>query len=411
MKKVLIITYSFPPLNNIAARRFGDLSKHLKKNGWEASILTTNSKGPLEITVPSKNIFRIGTHPQKSSEIKGSSSNGNSFKSMFMNWKREAGFNARLIDRTYINWFNLIRKMDIDLLKEQKFDVIIASFGPGSSLFAGDYLSQKLKIPWIADFRDLGALYQDHEFKKNFLFRSLDLAIEKKLLSKATAVTTVSKGLKDELSLYYDLPVHVIYNGWEKIVGNKTGEIIEEPYIYYAGRFYEHQIKSIYMLIDSLEFTEHNLKIRTLGPESLNIKIYNYAKNNGVSDKVELLPPVSPEIVDEESELAALNLVVEDLDKSFDWKKGTLTGKFLSLLIKSPPILTIAREDSEIGEILKETGKGQLCTNKNEVVKFLINSELFKKNTINEKKIKGYSKEKQAELLSSILDRAITEKD
>ena len=408
---MLIITYSFPPLNNIAARRFGDISKYLEINGWEPFILTTNSVGSLKIPLPEKKIIRVGTHPQRSSEIRKKIDDKNNLKSTAIKFKREAGFNSRLIDRTYFNWYKLIKNMDLDILRKQKFDMIIASFGPGASLFAGNYLSEKLNVPWIADFRDLGALYKDNRFKKNSLFKNMDLAVERKLLKGASAITTVSNGLKEELVAYYDLPVHVIYNGWEKL-SNKTNEKLkskESPYIYYAGRFYEHRIDSLFMLIECLVSGELSLKIRSLGPKELNDKIMVFASEKGVSDKVELLAPADSETVDKESGMATINLVVEDLDKDFMWKKGNLTGKFLSLLIKQPPILAIARDDSEIGEILRETKKGELCSNEEEIRIFLNNQDPLKNNP-NEKRIEFYSKERQAELLSGILNNIITNK-
>ena len=93
---------------------------------------------------------------------------------------------------------------------------------------------------------------------------------------------------------------------------------------------------------------------------------------------------------------------MEDLDKHYEWKKGTLTGKLLNLLTKSPPILAIARDDSEIDTVLKETGKGLLCSTEREVQEFLFNLE-SNVYVSDEKKIRYYSKEMQAEKLARLL--------
>ncbi|MCM3111981.1 glycosyltransferase [Lederbergia lenta] len=407
-KKVLIITYSFPPLNNIAARRFGDLSKHLYNNDWEPYILTTMNTGPLDVFIPEENIYRIGKHPQVTSEIR---KNGNSIRkeSYAMRLKRKAGFNSRLIDRTYLNWYKLITKMDLEILKQKKFDIIIASFGPGAALFAGSFLSKNLNIPWIADFRDLGSLYKDHSLKKNFLFKALDIVIERQLLKSASAVTTVSEGLKGEITDFYRLPTYVIYNGWERSqsISKEKIEIEDEPYIYYAGRFYQHQLESIYLLLRSLKSHNFNLRIRSLGPNHLNENVIAYAKEIGINNRIQLLSPATPEIVESESSNSIINLVVEDLDKSFKWKKGTLTGKLLSLLIKPAPILAIARDDSEIGDVLRETSKGVLCSTVEEVNEFLLKINTYRATANSENQIMFYSKERQARELASVLKKYI----
>lgn len=404
MKKVLIITYSFPPLNNIASRRYADISKYLESYDWEPYILTTNSTGPIDIPIPQSNIYRVSSHPQKGSQVKEESSGGG-IKAEIMNLKRDIGFNSRIIDRTYYNWYRQIKKMDLNSLKKQNFDMIIASFGPGAALFIGRFLSKKLGVPWVADFRDLGALYRDNSFKQNAIFSKIDLMIEKRILQSASMIITVSKGLKDVLERQYNKPTDVIFNGWEKQLNENSSLTFErkEPYIYYAGRFYPHQMESIHVLLRAIKGSDLNFKIRSLGPRYLNEEIIEYAKSIGVLTKVKLLDPAEPAIVDLESTNAKINLVVEDLDKLYEWKKGTLTGKLLNLLIKSPPILAIARDDSEIDTVLKETGKGLLCSTEREVQEFLYNLD-SNEYVPDEKKIKYYSKEKQAEKLARLLN-------
>ncbi|MGI6445965.1 MAG: hypothetical protein ACOX2I_09660 [Candidatus Ozemobacteraceae bacterium] len=86
------------------------------------------------------------------------------------------------------------------------------------------------------------------------------------------------------------------------------------------------------------------------------------------------------------------NIVFEDLKHDFDFKKGVLTGKFLRLLIEKPPILAIARDDSEIGEILTQTKKGQLITSSEEVACFIRNVENDCFSRPNRERIKEFSK-------------------
>ncbi|VEF49592.1 TPR/glycosyl transferase domain protein [Bacillus freudenreichii] len=408
MKKVLIITYSYPPLNNIASRRFGDLSKYLKECDWEPFVLTTNSVGHLNVAINEGNIIRIGTHPQKTTEIQSPSNKGNKILSM----KRKIGLNFRVFDRTYFSWYREITKMNLEELKQKNFDIIIASFGPGAALYAGKFLSRKLNIPWIADFRDLGALYKDLNFKRNFVTSAIDFSLERNLLKTASAITTVSNGLKEELNLHYNNPSYVIYNGWEDttIENEEKVSLDERPYIYYAGRFYPHQLESIFLLFNCLNKSKLNIKvkIRSLGPGYLNDILLKYAKEIGLNKKIEMLPAASPTVVEFESMNSLVNLVVEDLDKKYRWKKGTITGKLLPLLIKPAPILAIARDDSEIGEILESTCKGKLCSTESQIESFLLKMGKYKEKCISKENINEvlfFSKERQAKELANILNK------
>ena len=205
---------------------------------------------------------------------------------------------------------------------------------------------------------------------------------------------------------YYGKPAFSIFNGWreynvENIKKNTSGD-----YIYYAGRFYPHQMKSIYKLINVLEKVPNiSLVIRSLGPSYLNKELISYIKESNLTERISILEPTNQHEVLIESESSLMNLVLEDLNKDIYWKKGTITGKLLGLLPLSPPILTIAREDSEIGKILNSTNKGKVCSNEKDIYKYLstMNKDMYKGN----EKIQFYSKKYQAMRLREILDKFV----
>ena len=88
--------------------------------------------------------------------------------------------------------------------------------------------------------------------------------------------------------------------------------------------------------------------------------------------------------------------------------RGTLTGKFLRLHPLSPPILAVARPDSEIGEILRQTLRGRLCSTTAEIEEFLnavrTDSRAF---TGNPQCVAAYSMRQQAASLCSFLDAIV----
>ena len=60
MKKVLVISYHFPPVNSITARQWQGTVSYMPKFGWEPIVLTTNSRGDLQVRTPENHIIRIG---------------------------------------------------------------------------------------------------------------------------------------------------------------------------------------------------------------------------------------------------------------------------------------------------------------------------------------------------------------
>jgi len=401
IKNVLIITYCSPPLNNIAARRFGELAKYMEDFGWRPYILTTNAKGDLAVNIPFDQIIRIGSNMQSSTRIDNIN---RPLPFPFSTLKKCINIlklRVFSIDHTVFTWRKEVKISSGQLNNLPDMQAIIASFGPASTLWLGKYYAKLMNIPWIADYRDLGAL---SEVGGNNIVLCLDKMIEKNLLSSASAIISVSSTLACLLGKAYNKSSHVIYNGFDEAdyVNNQLKE--KNPYIYYAGRFLLHQLASIFLLLEAMkDISNINLKIRSLGPLIIENEIMKKAIELGVEDRLELLQPASQKQLHLEHLNAKINLVVEEIEKKADWSRGTLTGKFLRLLPYKAPVLSIARPDNEMGQILKETNKGILCSSKQEIEEFLKNPNLGTQ-YIGNNRIAFYSKKYQAKKLCEVLD-------
>lgn len=411
MKKILIISYEFPPVENIASGRFGSMVEYLPEYGYEPLVLTSESEGTLPVVLEDDRIFRVGTQRQKTARI---DTDKNAFKiPKPLEWLKNkmpgiSDLRLRSYDRSMFSWHKqVMNEIDdyLPLLSDVK--LIIASFSPAAALWIGRYLSKKLNIPWIADFRDLGALRHDD---RNVLARLFDRKLEKFLLSSCSGIISVSQYLVDILRLLYSKPTEAVYNGW-------AGSVIEQPqsepdsleqknYLFYAGRFYPHRMESVRQLLLTLQlFPNLKLRLRSLGPPDLEFKIKEWASKYYVANQVEILEPCASLQIALESGKAFINLVFEDLDYNNDWSRGTLTGKFLELLPYIPPVLSIVRRDNEMGSILRQTNKGRLCSNSSQIELFLRDVEKQPTSYSGVKKeINRFSKKEQARKLSRFVD-------
>ena len=413
MRKVLIISHSFPPVNNIASRRFSEIVPFFYDLGWEPHILTTVSEGDLVTDLPEENIFRIGKHPQGSTLRQ----NGPVVNGFFSKARRRLGFILGSFDSSYRYWYKPFILSDAtDKFKKLNFDFIIASYGPSSGLAIGSKLSKELDVKWMADFRDLGALHEDKNIRKNIIFKILDKWHERKLIDTASLLATVSKSLADELELVYRKKTVVIYNGWSEgttltSASKETSFDYNKPYIFYAGRFYQHRLQAVFLILDAIKDEDLVLVIRSLGPDKLEQEIINYAHSKGILSKLILLQPAKDNVIAKEQAHSKINLVIEDFDKTYGFKKGVLTGKLMQLLTYNPPVLAVARDDSEIGEVLAKSKRGVLASTHKEIKDFIGKVNKYVDFcAIDLEAISHYSKKLQAIKLVKLMDQQI-EKD
>ncbi|MCS6818426.1 MAG: glycosyltransferase [Chitinophagales bacterium] len=99
-------------------------------------------------------------------------------------------------------------------LRRNKVSAIIATGDPFILFKYADELSRKHRVPWIADYRDLWS--QDVNIFKNRLFIKWSRHIEKKIVSRADYIITVSEMLAQVLSEILPKPEKlVITNGYD----------------------------------------------------------------------------------------------------------------------------------------------------------------------------------------------------
>jgi hypothetical protein len=402
-KNLLIVTYNFPPVNVISSHRFNELSYYLNENGITPWILTTNSVGTLESLVPESNIIRIGNNHkrnQKSQEFHG-------FVKHARNLIMKLKLRSKILDYSIPWYFKVKKSQELIKAKLPKIDFIIGTYGPAAPLFIANFLAKQMNCPWIADYRDFCSMGSTNY--TNSLLNKIDKLIEYKLVKSSSCLFTVSKTMAKILEDSFFKESYVIYNGWNYRDINSlniiTPHVEHDHYIYYGGTIHQHQINSVETLIRSIVAKKYLIvKFRSLGPSSSDKVILELARKHNVQDRVIIMPPVDHQTSINEANQAVCNLVLEDLSCTKEYQRGVLTGKFLKLLPLNPPILSIAHRDSEMGDILRRTEKGCLCSTEEEIVEFfnLLHHEPVRYKGIENEIIKFSSKD-QAKMLSNII--------
>lgn len=383
----------------------------MRKFGYEPYILTTYSKGDLEIPIREENIKRIGKN-----SLCDIISN-NKIKLTLVQWILFELFDIakiqlRSIDKVSCSWFNEV-KSEVEVLnsyKNIKFDLIIGTYGPICNIMVAKFLSRKLEIPWIAEMRDFISQYDEGIQKGYKKSRFLDLIWEKYLLNSSSDIIVVSKKMKDILRKYYNKKILIIYNGWEKSSKiNICSKQYKYDYLYYAGSFYEYRMPSMYLLLDALKeinkIKPMKLIIRSLGPSEFNRMILKYSNKIGIIEEVILKNPCSNNTMIEELRNATINIVLSDINTNKPCLLAELTGKLMELINIDVPILAVASPNSEIASVLDFTDKGVASDKKSDIVRYILNEHLNYKG--NPKNIYRYSRKYQTKKLCNFLNKVL----
>lgn len=412
MKKVLIVSYIFPPVNMIASKRYGTMCKYFEENGYISYVLTTKHDETMEtgmrldceIPVNKRQIMQVGS-VRRNQEMQRPRWG---FVSGLLNhWK----YFSRTIETAGMGWCQQV-KAEVELEKLKDIDIIIGTFPPMANLSVALYLSRKLKIPFIADIRDLISDYSESPagYRRAFL---IDKIMERNVLQKAAAIVPVTPGFKAILKKRYpSKKFKVIYNGWDgkKLLQQDARQVETEKYLYYAGTLYPHRLESLKLLVRCLKKinsgSSEKIKfvIRSNGPLDLNAKAKNMIKQEGMQEYALVLEAVNEDIVRSEQEKAYINVVLSSIDSGDQALMTTIPGKVYELLKEEPPVLAIVPEYSDVSKVLHYTNKGIASVNETEITEFILKK---KESYTGNQKINFFSRRMQAKRLCEFMDQLL----
>lgn len=166
-RRVLFVSYLFPPTGGVGVQRVTKFVKFLPEFGWESSVLTVeNPSVPLRdqglaAEVPQSTIVRRARTFEPGYGFKQSVSGGRSriqgrggpLMEAMRSGVRSCA-NLVLQPDPQILWRPRAIREGLKLLNEVPHDAIIATGPPFSSLLVGATLSRRTRLPLVLDYRD-----------------------------------------------------------------------------------------------------------------------------------------------------------------------------------------------------------------------------------------------------------------
>jgi hypothetical protein len=231
MKKVLILSYYFPPYNGIPGWRPYSWFKHFHKYNIHPTVVTRHWDG-------SENEWTSTIKESDKPPIIEENESGCLISipyqhSPFKKISDSALFKIPGVGKLYFLFLLSIGRLSVEIdayysfkkfletyLKTHSFDVIIVSAPPQNIIRLGYYLSKKFNTRFIADFRDI---WNNHELNKNYkpskseVIKSfIQKRYLKKWLKQAEFVITVSESLARKIRSITSKKVIEITNGFEE---------------------------------------------------------------------------------------------------------------------------------------------------------------------------------------------------
>lgn len=376
-KKVLIITYYWPPAGGPGVQRWLKFTKYLPDFGWEPTVfIPQNPSYPMvddtlekDVSKDLKIIKSKIWEPYQVAEFFGKDNKkfkagqfdvgkNQSWKSKLSIWVRGNFF----IPDARIFWVKPSVKLLKKLLRENHYDALVTTGPPHSVHLIGLALKKEFPaLKWIADFRDpwTAISYYKHLKLTQFADRKHHL-LEQEVFSNAD-VTLATSYTDAENFAERGANAICITNGYESIAHNEHQDQVkgEKFVLSYIGVLEQLRNPDILwqvlaeLVSEDKDFRKHFL-LKFVG--RIDDKILAKIEDSPLSGSVVDLGYVSHAASNQEMRTSDLLLITNFPDER---SKGIIPGKIFEYLASGKHILSFGPKDSDVKRILEETHAGQ----------------------------------------------------
>ena len=436
MKKVLIVTYFWPPAGGPGVQRVLKFVKYLPDAGWQPLVLTVgNGEYPaldyslLENIPANCKVFKtnawepfslyrkfVGMNSKEAIPTAVLAHSKDSLKHKISNWIRLNLF----IPDAKVGWkFNAVKE-GLKIIDHEKPSVIFSSSPPPTVHLIAKDLAQKTNLKWVADFRDPWTDIHYYENQPRLKVASnLDIKYELEVLNKANKITSISRldieedfGKKIDVEKCINLP-----NGFdeEDFVGidpKKTNKNIFTM-VHLGAVNNERNPVGLFKAIQKMKesgFIDSSLfQLQFVGnvAESIRRSINEYQINDLVRF-IDYLP--HRQSLKYAEEASVLILLVTNSIKN----RRILPGKTFEYLRAQKYILCLGPKDGEVARIIKELRAGNVTDYEDsDEIENLIKQQFnawhkdLADYIVNQESIQQYSRQNLTGTLAKIFDNLV----
>ena len=230
-KRVLIVSFYWPPSGGGGVQRWLKFAKMLPEHGWDPIVVTpSNPDVPVTdpslledvaqnlevwsfpIREPSRWLRSLGLGSKTGSRLGADTLGETSHFARLVGWIRGNFF----VPDARVGWVRPTTKKVLQKLREAPVDLIVTTGPPHSMHLIGLGLKRATGLPWVADFRDPWST-MDYltEFHLSDRTKRRMKTLEQTVVSAADRILVTSPGALHELGVRDNSKGQVLPNGWD----------------------------------------------------------------------------------------------------------------------------------------------------------------------------------------------------
>ena len=203
-RRLLAISYFFPPLAGGGVHRVLSFARHLPARGWDVTVVCAGEddywvRDPsLLARVPAETeVIRVPGGSALASWLRLGGGKGRRRGGTFAGLRRLSDW--WLLPDSYAGWAHRAREAAARRLAGGGVDALLTTSPPDSVHLAGPDLARRFRVPWVADFRDPSIALRVRE-PPTAWHRARHEAMERRVLGGADLVLAASRTHRDEIA-------------------------------------------------------------------------------------------------------------------------------------------------------------------------------------------------------------------
>ena len=423
-KKLLIITYYWPPAGGPGVQRWLKFVKYLPEFNIQPIVyIPENPTYPiidkgLESEVSDKAIILKNkiTEPYGFASFFGKNKTKKISSGIIPNQKKQSFLEKTLLwvrgnlfipDARFL-WVKPSVKYLKKYIEENNINTIVTSGPPHSLHLIGLQLKKDLNITWFADFRDPWTTIGYHkDLKLSSYAAKKHKALEAAVLNSADTIIVTSKTTKTEFQALTSKPIEVITNGYD--VEKIDKQSLDDKFtLAHIGSFLSERNprilwKALNELIKENQDFKNDFQLKLIGAVSQEVldtitefKLADYVLNLGYLSHQEAM---------EHQRKSQVLLLIEINSEE---TKSIIPGKIFEYMAAERPIIALGPEESDFAEIITATNTGVFFSyyEKEKLKALLLNYyELFQNNNLKVHAVglQRYSRKSLTEQLAKLI--------